>query len=168
MSSAQGVYRQSRYRRGTLGLLVTARRCTDTVKKTIRLYDAGLGLVIPTASGVVYSNQTCGNICMQPGAEGVFVPFENVSACDALIAHFEGPKYIGTGAMLGLDEADADFIDQVLTECRQAKILTDRSRLAESHEAWVHVTIQAEFEWSMFSGFGPYPLSAILTWPNSD
>jgi hypothetical protein len=79
---------------------------------------AGLGLVIPTASGVVYSNQTCGNICMQSEIQGVFVPFDDSNASEALVAHFEGPKYLGTGAMQGLDEDDADFIDRVLTDCR--------------------------------------------------
>ncbi|AUX40429.1 uncharacterized protein SOCE26_018300 [Sorangium cellulosum] len=42
----------------------------------IRLYDAGLGLIIKHASGVLYTNQTCGVCCAQPELEGVFVPLD--------------------------------------------------------------------------------------------
>ncbi|WP_437729087.1 DUF6210 family protein [Sorangium sp. So ce861] len=138
------------------------------MNRLIRLYDAGLGLIIPYPSGVIYSNQTCGHICMQPEIEGVFVPFDPDDGWLALASHFEGPKYMGSGAMRGLDHEDADIVDRVLCECRMVGIVTDRARLAESHEAWVHVVIEGESDWSPFTGFGPYPRAGILTWPNSD
>lgn len=138
------------------------------MKPLIRLYDAGLGLVFPWPSGVTYSNQACGHACMQPEVEGVFVPFDAEASWSRLSAHFEGPKYLGTGAMRGLDGADADLIDRVLGDLHQGQVVTDRARLAESYEAWVHVIVEAELEGSLFSGLGPYPRPAILTWPNSD
>ena len=138
------------------------------MKPLVRLYEAGLGLVFPWPSGVMYSNQACGHACMQPEVEGIFVPLEAEESWPRLSEHFEGPKYLGSGAMRGLDGADADFIDRVLRDLRQGRVVTDRARLSESYEAWVHVIVEAETEWSLFTGLGPYPRPAILTWPNSD
>lgn len=81
------------------------------MKPLVRLYEAGLGLVFPWPSGVMYSNQACGHACMQPEVEGIFVPLEAEESWPRLSEHFEGPKYLGSGAMRGLDGADADFID---------------------------------------------------------
>jgi hypothetical protein len=75
------------------------------------------------------------------------------------------------GSHPGLKEEDADFIDNLLQRVRLfPAIRVDRSRLAESHEAWVHVTIAGEEPGPhpVFEGFGPYPRPEILTWPNSD
>jgi hypothetical protein len=105
---------------------------------------------------------------MQPEVEGVFVPFDAEDGWLALAAHFEGPKYMGSGAMRGLDREDADLIDRVLRDCHVAGIVVDRTRLGDSHEAWVHVVIEGEADGSSFTGFGPYPRAGILTWPNSD
>lgn len=63
--------------------------------------------------------------------------------------------------------AESDVVDRILRECRIAGIVTDRARLVDSHEAWVHVVIEGEPDWSPFTGFGPYPRFGILTWPNS-
>jgi hypothetical protein len=70
--------------------------------------------------------------------------------------------------MLGLDDADADLIDSILQDRRFDGVTVDRARLTESHEAWVHVIVARESDLALFSGFGPYPHPAILTWPNSD
>ncbi|WP_437599320.1 DUF6210 family protein [Sorangium sp. So ce590] len=136
----------------------------------IRLYDAGLGLIIEHASGVLYTNQTCGVCCTHPELEGVFVPFDAEESRLQLDAHFEGPKYRGTGAMHGIDEEDAVFIESVLRDGRiEVPLVVDRSHLKKSHEAWVHVLIEAETApFSTVSGFGPYPRRGVLTWPNSD
>jgi hypothetical protein len=136
----------------------------------IRLYDAGLGLVIEHASGVLYTNQTCGLCCDHPELEGVFVPFDAEATWSRLAAHFMGPKYGGTGAMHGIDEDDAVFIEAVLREGRLGvPLVVDRHRLRQSHEAWIHVLIEGEVEaTSMIAGFGPYPRRGALTWPNSD
>jgi len=136
----------------------------------IRLFEAGLGIIIQHPSGVLYTNQTCGTCCDHPEVEGVFVPFDAEESWLRLSAHFEGPKYRGSGAMRGIDEDDATFIELVLREGRMGvPLVVDRSHLEASHEAWVHVLIKGETgSCPLASGFGPYPRRAVLTWPNSD
>jgi Family of unknown function (DUF6210) len=137
------------------------------VKPLIRLYYDGLGLILEHPCGVLYSNQTTGTCCEQPEVEGVFVPLDAEVQWQRLASHFEGPKYGGSGAMLGLDGADADLIDAVLRDQRM-RAWWWTARPAESHEAWVHVIVTRENDLTLSSGFGPYPRPAVLTWPNSD
>ncbi|MDI1444498.1 DUF6210 family protein [Polyangium sp. 6x1] len=48
-------------------------------------------------------------------------------------------------------------------------ITVDRARLADSHEAWVWALVTSDGDdLAGFSGFGPYPRPAVLTWSNSD
>ncbi len=150
--------------------------------KRVILYDhVGTGLIIKYPSGVLYSNQTGGNICLQPEEEGIFVPIGNdvalpsgilLSKQTALRAYFEGPRWQGSGAIGRLTEVDALFIDQLLAQLPNfGYIRVNRTRLGESHEAWVHVLVHTEEDESslaIISGFGPGPLEAILTWQNSD
>ncbi|KYG09597.1 hypothetical protein BE21_16980 [Sorangium cellulosum] len=143
---------------------------TGIMTARIRLYDAGLGVILQHPSGVLYTNQTRGVCCAQPEMEGVFVPFDAEESWLRLNAYFVGPKYEGTGAMQGLDDEDATFIESVVRDARTGvPLIVDRSRLKESHEAWVHVLIEGEAEKiGVVSGFGPYPRRGVLTWPNSD
>jgi len=88
-------------------------------------------------------------------------------------AYFVGPKHCGAGATSGLDSGDADFIDDVLSRSGlDGVIKVDRKQLDRSHEAWVHVIIEADesddTDLAMFASFGPYPRPGILTWANSD
>src|SRR5262245_38555719 len=102
----------------------------------IRLFDAGMGLIIQHPSGVLYTRQTCGTCCDHPEVEGVFVPFDAEESWLRLSAHFEGPKYRGSGAMHGIDEEDATFIESVLREGRiDVPLVVDRSQFKDSHEA---------------------------------
>jgi hypothetical protein len=151
------------------------------MKPAIELYDhAGLGLIIEYPSGVTYGNQTGGTSCLQPSTEGIFIPLRKdclvedrdlVSPRNKLAAYFEGPKWKGTGATNGLDMDDADFIDRLLSDSGLSPcMIVDRRRLHDSHEAWVRVTVLADEPGPcpIFSGFGPYPRTGILTWHNSD
>ena len=147
---------------------------------TARLWESvGLGLIVEWPSGVVFSNQTGGTSCLQPEFEGVFVPIGNdcelaggrlLSPESELAAYFDGPKYRGTGATGGLDAGDADFIASILEKWRLSGLITvDPSRLAESHEAWVHVIVRGDDpanELSLFD-LAPYPRRGVLTWGNS-
>ena len=151
------------------------------MKGRARLWESvGLGLIVEWPSGVIFSNQTGGTSCLQPEIEGVFVPLGNdselpgnrlLSAETELAAYFEGPKHRGTGAIRGLDERDADFIGSLLAKWKLGGLIAvDSSRLAESHEAWVHVLIRGDDpanELSLFD-FAPYPRKGVLTWSNSD
>jgi hypothetical protein len=150
------------------------------MKPVIQLYESvGLGLIIEYPSGIIYSNQTGGTSCLHPEVEGVFVPLRNdieakeprlFSPGNDLFRCFEGPKHNGTGAVPGLDRADADFIEGVLQKYSLGNIVTvDRDRLRDSHEAWVHVVVNREEEHdSIFRGLGPYPRPGVLTWTNTD
>lgn len=140
------------------------------MRPRILLYEARAGLIIPHPTGVVYQAQVCGHCCMQLDLEGAFVPLDAERFEDALDAWFTGPKYNGSGAMQGLDAEDADRIEEILRAWRPAgfPVTVDRAQLGESFEAWVHVVIHGDDDPSLFSGFGPYPRPAVLTWKNSD
>lgn len=151
------------------------------MKARARLWEnVGLGLIVDWPSGVVFSNQTGGTSCLQPEFEGVFVPLRNdcelpgdrlLSPESELVAYFEGPKHRGAGAIRGLDKSDAEFIGSVLAKWRLDDfIAVDSSRLAESHEAWVHVVVRGNepgADLPLFD-FAPYPRRGVLTWSNSD
>lgn len=148
----------------------------------IRLYDhVGLGLIIAFPSGVRYSNQTCGHSCDQPELEGVFAPLRNTREIPSLkvmspendLDRYFDTYYQGTGAPLGLSSDDADAIEAILEKYHLHGFLSvDRSRLRDSHEAWVWVSLhrseQPKKAYSLVAGFEPYPRSGVLTWSNSD
>jgi len=153
----------------------------DPNKPVVDLWESvGLGLIISYPSGIQYSNQTGGNACLHPWLEGVFVPLRNdttvrdhvlLSPENELYDFFAGPMHQGTGATSGLDEADADFVAGILADHRLHRIIqVDRTRLEESHEAWVHVLVLGEEAESLpnWSGLGPYPRRGVLTWSNTD
>jgi hypothetical protein len=150
----------------------------------VHLFDlVGTALIIKRPSGIWYSNQTGGTSCLQPEFEGVLVPIGNDVALDSgevlgiekeLLDYFTGPPWRGSGATTGgITPSDADVIDDVLRSNRSfAGISVDRTFLSESHEAWVHVTLEADDTGcslvALLEGFDPFPRHAILTWSNSD
>jgi len=150
------------------------------LKPKIDFYDSvGLGVIICFDSGVIYSNQAGCTACLHPEIEGVYVPLRNdytvpenifMSPELELAEYFEGPKNRGSGASRGLDTEDLEFIQYILAKTNLDVIEVDRSKLDQSHEAWVHVTIKGNEskEFPIFRGFNPYPRQAILTWRNSD
>ena len=153
----------------------------------------GLCLIVKAATGCAYYNQTGGHVCLQSWAEGLLVPIPGRNTDEALLELF-GPvsKYGGCCAN-GIDDDDADKIDELLAKHHHAfrgeKIVrVDRDQLTNSWEAWVHVRIgdhpKRHPKLPLTLG-GPAPLGseenaffwpffglpsdrAILTWPNSD
>ena len=148
-------------------------------KARIKLWGhVGLVVIVEWLSGTLYSNQTGGTDCLHPEFEGVLVPLRNRMHPDGslkspeteLNQHFLD-VHAGSGATYGLDEDDADFIDNLLQDYRLSQSLrVDRSRLNESHEAWVFAELLADDinEFPIFTGLGPYPRKAVLSWTNSD
>ncbi len=137
-------------------------------KPTIRVWETeSLGLIIKCKSGVQVSNQTGGHGCLHPELEGIYVPLR--TKVEVLENYFTGPKWDGW-CMEGIDQETADFIDDLLAKEPDAKFISvDRTRLKESHEAWVFVNIRepkVSVGWTVWSGFGT--TEGILTWPNSD
>ena len=152
-----------------------------TMKPNVLLDEhVGLGLIVEFPTGVTYSNQAGGYSCLHPELEGVFIPLRNdclvegnqlLSPTLALEEYFTGAKWRGSGAVDGIDQEDADFIDGLLKSYRLSHCIhVDRTRLSESCEAWVHAEVTADeaAETPLFSGLGPYPRSGVLIWQNSD
>lgn len=125
----------------------------------------GLGLIIEWPSGVSYTTQSAGCGCEHPRIEGVMVP-----VCDgvgrpvlhSLRQHFRGDWH-------AMDDKDAEILDGLLRRHDLGFIRTDRSRLNDSREAWVFVTVDEDRTPKLLpriEGFGSRP--GVFTWPNSD
>ena len=141
-------------------------------KPTIELWEfSGVGVIIARPSGVAYSNQTGGTSCLHPEMEGVFAPLTDafLDQQAKLYNFFTSRKWRGC-CDRGIDEETADFVDAVLAESWQTQMLrVDRSRLADSHEAWVHVVVlegRAAPDGCLLSGFTG--ARGVFTWENSD
>jgi hypothetical protein len=157
----------------------------------IRLFELEeLALIVECPSGVLYTNQAGGNYCLQPETEGVLVPLgHSCNIEDKLYAFFTGPD----APRRRLEPSHADALDIILRTPEKPYVMTptfflevDRTRLADSMEAWLYVTITespepyAFDEWNRneqpelpqhptrypFAGFGRR--SGVLTWANSD
>ena len=130
---------------------------------------SGIGLIIEYSSGVWYTNQTGGYACLHSEVEGVFVPLtrEQFSQQEELENYFTGLKW-GGHCYESIDEETADFLDSVFAgNFRTQALKVDRAKLAESHEAWIHVIVSPDGQLSeMWSGFHNAP--GIVTWENSD
>ncbi|WP_417368487.1 DUF6210 family protein [Flavobacterium beibuense] len=147
------------------------------MKPLIRVYDAiGLGLIIIHPTGIFISNQTGGTACLQPKEEGIYLPVGNEYYDNSLISspeteltdYFSGNKYSSTGATDGIDEEDVNTITAILAKYRLEHFITiDKTRLKDSHEAWIYVNIDCTTESYLLSGFDTQ-LKGILTWANSD
>ena len=115
----------------------------------VRLYNhCGTALIVPHATGIVYSNQAGGHSCQQPELEGFLVPFANeVGLAPGL--DFRSPenelyKYFKKLHSCGapLTEDDAQAIESIIRELPLwGGFVVDRARLADSIESWVFVTI---------------------------
>ena len=120
------------------------------------------GLILPWASGVLFTNQTAGHACEHPKMEGVFVPLddgEGRPTRTALARHFQG-------SWISLTGEDADIIDRALRAGNLEFVCVDRSQLAFSKEAWVRVKLDLAAASDLVSNFSSP--DAILTWENSD
>jgi hypothetical protein len=129
----------------------------------------GVGVVIAHPSGVLYSNQAGGYLCSHPEMEGVFLPLAGQGSewQTKLDRHFfYSEKYAGH-CYRGIDEETARFLDDLLASSPISRGITvDRTRLAESIEAWIHVTIASDAGDDAIAGFGG--ATGVLTWENSD
>jgi len=126
-------------------------------------YSRCLGLILPLATGVSFSNQVGGHACNHPEAEGLFIPLDD--GCEqatrkALAHHF-------TGSWHSLSDEDVAVIDDALQRGNLGFIRVDRARLDDSVEAWVHVILDMKAA-PLLSGFDPESNRAVLTWENSD
>jgi hypothetical protein len=126
----------------------------DMEKIEVLLYGLtkGCGLIIPFPSGIVYWNQVAGMTCGQRALEGIYVPVDWDDVAGAMEDTFIG------GA---LDTEDADRMDAKLIKYG-AKV--DRSKLGESCESWVWLSLEKGVRFIREFASA----EAVLTWPNSD
>ena len=142
-------------------------------KPLIQLWQSrSLGLIVRHPSGVRYTNQTGGYACLHPEIEGVYVPLADAYSeqVSRLAEHFV--TRWGGHCYDGIDAETADFIEQVLRTSWVAENLqVDRTRLEDSHEAWIYVRVPGSADsgnprLQPFSGF--LDAEGVLTWENSD
>lgn len=134
----------------------------------VRLWDhVGTGLVLEGPTGVVYTQQVGGVRCLHPQVEGLFVPLGNdLDENGCLLGPQERLDTLFSGHGAHVDEALADRLDAVFREPRWGvELRVDRSRLAESWEAWVAVRVEGGAD--LVTGW-PMPCGGFLTWCNSD
>ncbi|MFN0257548.1 DUF6210 family protein [Pedobacter ureilyticus] len=147
------------------------------IRPKIELWDSvGLGLIIEYPSGILFSNQTGGFSCLHPSVEGIYVPLNNdysepekrfLSPEIDLAKYFEGQKYGGSGATKGIDAEDILVITEILKKYSLNEVIivdTNKSKMQQSHEAWIYVKILNLY---LLDGFSK-ELNGIMTWSNSD
>lgn len=108
-------------------------------------------LILSLPTGITYTQQTGGMLCMQRQAAGALFPVPEIFLTAALMTAASDDNLI--------TDQDANLIDNAWSEIGgDIRMAIDRTRLEDSEEAWVHVEIIMEH----------YAGAAILTWENSD
>ena len=138
-------------------------------RPTVNLWETdGLGVIVLKDSGVWISNQTGGHGCLHPAEQGIYIPILKAERYLQKFSEFfySGPKWQGWCTQ-GIDNETADFLDNFFAENFWTKYLkVDRTRLEDSHEAWVYVNIAATQKEDLFYRFGN--CQGVVTWENSD
>ena len=125
-----------------------------------------LGLIVKAPTGVIYSNKSGGFECLHPEMEGFFVPVRTCFGMRELYGLQTLRWTIGDGDV-GIDEETAERLDWMLSQKGLDCIRADRSKLAESWQAWVHVIIAGAMGHAVpVEGTRPETLKGVLTWPN--
>lgn len=131
----------------------------------VKLWDMiGIGLIVNCKSDCIYENQTGGTACFQSEYEGILVPINNDLQGVETQLETEITKILNNSLLSQMKKADS--IDDLFQKEIETKfIAVDRSKMSESHEAWLHVVLNTDIS-ECISGFGG--LSGVLTWQNSD
>ncbi|WP_221090737.1 DUF6210 family protein [Deinococcus aquaedulcis] len=109
-------------------------------------------VIVCSPSGVIYAQQACGTVCLQPEQEGFLVPLSDELGRlrEALEGHFAAPPYRGTGFAViqtageywrGIAPETAQWLD---TDVLPPWIRVDRQKLRDSYEAWIWVEVHSE------------------------
>ena len=137
--------------------------------KKVELHElAGVALIVPSDTGIIFTNQVEGLVCSQPEVEGILIPLNNDFACEDYERSLEYKlcdmfAENGWGKLAEDQARDIDLLLQGSPETRGVSVNMDK--LSDSVESWVWV-LAKEHEYSCYKGFGDF--EAILTWPNSD
>ena len=142
-------------------------RPLDGTMMYVSLYDiTGPVIIVPSKTGVVYTNQTDGCACNHPELEGYLI----VPACRGIHYQPINPRIFDPDwwylRHVDFEEELVPQIEDMLNVpygiIKNLKVMKDR----RWEEAWVWI----EFDYIWCSGLDiePTHLEAILTWPNSD
>lgn len=131
----------------------------------------GTAIIVPFPSGAIYINQCGVMACLQKEMGGILIPVANdMSLTNLLLSpevnlHAYFSKF-SSGTFLC--SADADVIDDILeTHNLFPAISVDCTRLNDSHEAWVNVSLGIDFD--RISGSDNITAKeGVLIWGNSD
>ena len=114
------------------------------MKQKVELYGvSGTALIIPMKTGVYFTNQVGGHLCMQPQVEGVLIPIDIREGCDDVKRSLEYKlSTLDWGGWGPLSHKLADQIDSVLSDYSatqgisidREKITSESSQVGSSNE----------------------------------
>lgn len=125
-------------------------------------------LIIPSRTGIVYTNQVGGTECAHPKLEGVLVPVEYDVSLDNLkdSLSLKLCNLFPEGGAGLIDQSIAEKIQHLLDCSPYTKgIFIDWSKLDKSKEAWLYVKLKGNLDDTIECNTLK---TAVLTWPNSD
>ena len=131
-------------------------------------------IIIPSKSGVFFTNQVNGVSCYHPEIEGILIPIHNdydfLWLMDFKEKYTDTLEYHLTNLIKwnrdDITSDTADKLDNLFQHFKETKgISVDRDKIGKSMESWVWV-ISKENPDAPYTGFGEF--NGILTWPNSD
>lgn len=120
--------------------------------------DERVNVIVLAPTGIIYTNQTGGNACHQPEAEGFLVPLKEEFGFDASM---DAPLY--NDCSVPYDPVIAQEIIDYFADGRDLEP-DPEAKLME--EAWVPVRIKVGANCVALKHLGG--MQAILTYPNSD
>jgi hypothetical protein len=117
-------------------------------------------LVIEMASGVNYLFQVGGSIHWEKSVQGIVYP---IAASGFVGAETLGDRLNSIAhELISITDVAADKIDALFEGAIFMDLKVDRSKLLDSCDSWVHMTLLRADEW-ILHGFD-FPLGCILTW----
>lgn len=147
------------------------------MRNRVRLWGMPLEvmLVLECKSNVLYVNQIGGHVCARGQIEGVLVPLAMKESRYDEISKLPYPHAVNQVFLSSMDRIDRILADDLSTKF----IRVDRTRLSESMESWIYVTVDVPVDplsedpehllgdyFGAAFGFGK--AKGVLTWPNSE
>jgi hypothetical protein len=122
-----------------------------------------LGLIVKSQTGIVYTNRCAGYARACRDVEGFFVPLrpQSIRVTDMLRSLFNGSGFED------FKTSTADRLDTLLDRVGLDAMRADRSKLAESTEAWVHVIVSGGNDFFVpFDSRERHTVEGVFVWPN--
>ena len=117
-------------------------------------------LVVEAPTGVKFSFQVGGSIHWQRSVQGVIYPIPALGLAGAEV--LGGQLHSIAFELVSISDQEADRIDALFAGSRSIELKVDRSKLSDSCDSWIHMTLLGAGNW-LIQGFD-FPLECILTW----